>query len=217
MHDLGTGTIHCRLLLFFFFFPFDLVVYQEDHGILQLAVKNLVVLNLSCLPSMTASPTGPGVSLGSPATPQHRQQPSRIASGISTSVSTATQNDDINVHDVAPPVSPPSPKQDPTKQDDSHAAQCTRSSSKMAAYFGPGGRFRPFRLLREDLSNLGKRYVSDWTIFNQQIVASAVYIFFTNILPGMTFANDLFIQTGRSWGTIEIVFSTGLCGIIFSV
>ncbi|KEY68731.1 hypothetical protein S7711_00603 [Stachybotrys chartarum IBT 7711] len=166
---------------------------------------------------MTASPTGPGISLESPATPQHRPQPSRVASGISTSVSTATQNDDINVHGVAPPVSPPSPKQDPTEQDGSHAAQYTRPSSKMAAYFGPGGRFRPFRLLREDLSNLGKRYVSDWTIFNQQIVASAVYIFFTNILPGMTFANDLFIQTGRSWGTIEIVFSTGLCGIIFSV
>jgi hypothetical protein len=89
--------------------------------------------------------------------------------------------------------------------------------SKWTAYLGPGGRFRPFRLLAEDASNIKKRYISDWTLFNQQIMASAIYIFFTNILPGMTFANDLFIQTGKSWGTIEIIFSTGLCGLIFSV
>ncbi|KAH7316529.1 hypothetical protein B0I35DRAFT_451529 [Stachybotrys elegans] len=86
-----------------------------------------------------------------------------------------------------------------------------------AAYFGPGGRFRPFRLLSEDVSSIKKRYVSDWALFNQQVMASAVYIFFTNILPGMTFANDLFIQTGKSWGTIEIIFSTGFCGLVFSI
>lgn len=76
---------------------------------------------------------------------------------------------------------------------------------------------RPLRLLREDLANLRRRYVSDWTTFNQLIVASAVYIFFTNLLPGITFASDLYVLTGKSWGTIEVVFSTGLCGVIFSV
>lgn len=60
------------------------------------------------------------------------------------------------------------------------------------------------------------RYFSDWTVFNQQVVASTVYIFFTNLLPGITFASDLYSLTGKSWGTIEIVFSTGLCGIIFA-
>ena len=82
---------------------------------------------------------------------------------------------------------------------------------------GAKGKLRPFRLLREDVQNIAKRYASDWTLFNQQVVASAVYIFFTNILPGITFASDLFVQTGQSWGTIEIVFSTGLCGLIFAV
>lgn len=80
-----------------------------------------------------------------------------------------------------------------------------------------GGRLRPFRLLRQDLQNLGKRYVSDWTVFNQLVFASAVYVFFTNLLPGITFASDLFVLTGQNWGTIEVVFSTGLCGIIFSL
>jgi hypothetical protein len=80
-----------------------------------------------------------------------------------------------------------------------------------------GGPLRPFRLLRQDLRNLGKRYISDWTVFNQLVFASAVYVFFTNLLPGITFASDLFVLTGQNWGTIEVVLSTGLCGVIFSM
>jgi len=75
----------------------------------------------------------------------------------------------------------------------------------------------PFRLLRQDYQNLRIRYISDWKLFNQLIFASAVYVFFTNLLPGITFASDLYVLTGKSWGTIEVVFSTGLCGLIFSL
>lgn len=59
--------------------------------------------------------------------------------------------------------------------------------------------------------------MSDWTVFNQLIFASAVYVFFTNLLPGITFASDLYVLTGQNWGTIEVVFSTGICGIIFAL
>ncbi|KAF2763511.1 hypothetical protein EJ05DRAFT_41748 [Pseudovirgaria hyperparasitica] len=90
-------------------------------------------------------------------------------------------------------------------------------TAKVAASFRLNGALRPFRLLQQDLQNLPKRYVSDWTIFNQMIFASAVYVFFTNLLPGITFASDLYNLTGENWGTIEVVLSTGLCGIIFSV
>ena len=83
--------------------------------------------------------------------------------------------------------------------------------------FGKGGSLRPFRLLKQDASNMPKRYLSDWTVFNQLIFASAIYVFFTNLLPGITFASDLYVLTGKSWGTIEVVFSTGLCGVIFSL
>lgn len=88
---------------------------------------------------------------------------------------------------------------------------------RVKSYFGPEGNLRPFRLLKHDLVNMKGRYMSDWAVFNQQVVASSVYIFFTNILPGITFASDLYSLTGQSWGTIEIVFSTGLCGIIFAL
>lgn len=76
---------------------------------------------------------------------------------------------------------------------------------------------RPFRLITADIRSLRQRYASDWTTFNQLIFASAVYVFFTNLLPGITFASDLYVLTGKSWGTIEVVLSTGLCGIVFAM
>lgn len=76
---------------------------------------------------------------------------------------------------------------------------------------------RPFRLITADIRSLRQRYASDWTNFNQLIFASAVYVFFTNLLPGITFASDLYVLTGESWGTIEVVLSTGLCGIVFAL
>lgn len=85
------------------------------------------------------------------------------------------------------------------------------------ALFSKGGALEPFRLLQQDVRNIRERYISDWTLFNQLVFASAVYIFFTNILPGITFASDLHVLTGETWGTIEVVFSTGLCGIIFAL
>lgn len=98
-----------------------------------------------------------------------------------------------------------------------HDSTLPNSSRHSSNYFGVGGKLRPFRLLREDIVNLRSRYASDWLVFNQQVIASSVYIFFTNILPGITFASDLYVLTGKSWGTIEVVFSTGLCGLIFSL
>lgn len=76
---------------------------------------------------------------------------------------------------------------------------------------------RPFRLITADIRSLRQRYASDWTTFNQLIFASAVYVFFTNLLPGITFASDLYVLTGKSWGTIEVVLSTGLCGVVFAL
>ncbi|OJJ48348.1 hypothetical protein ASPZODRAFT_1570089 [Penicilliopsis zonata CBS 506.65] len=80
-----------------------------------------------------------------------------------------------------------------------------------------GGRLRPFRLVKQDILGLRRRWLSDWQVFNQLIIASAVYVFFTNLLPGITFASDLYVSTGKNWGTIEVVLSTGLCGTIFSL
>ncbi|KAL2833150.1 hypothetical protein BJY01DRAFT_225429 [Aspergillus pseudoustus] len=109
-----------------------------------------------------------------------------------------------------------------TERDDAHSI-ITPSKHTPKAFralketVSPGGPLRPFRLIKQDILNLRRRYASDWTIFNQLIFASAVYVLFTNLLPGITFASDLYVLTGRSYGAIEVVFSTGLCGVIFSL
>lgn len=82
--------------------------------------------------------------------------------------------------------------------------------------FRGDGALRPLRLLKSDLKGRPRLYRTDW-FFNQLILASAVYVFFTNLLPGITFASDLFALTGGNYGTIEVVFSTGICGIIFAL
>lgn len=88
---------------------------------------------------------------------------------------------------------------------------------RLRRLFSNGQLLHPGRLLGIDLQSLTKRYASDWTLFNQQIFASAVYVFFTNLLPGITFASDLYVLTGQQWGTVEVVLSTGLCGIAFAL
>ena len=112
--------------------------------------------------------------------------------------------------------------QEETREDGDHSSirpskHTPKSIQIIKGSIASGGPLRPFRLLRLDFQNLGKRYISDWTVFNQLVFASAVYVFFTNLLPGITFASDLYVLTDQNWGTIEVVFSTGLCGLIFSL
>lgn len=90
-------------------------------------------------------------------------------------------------------------------------------AQKSRVAFSKDGSLRPFRLLRQDVHGLARRYVSDWTVFNQLILASAVFVFFTNLLPGITFASDLYELTGKNYGSIEVVLSTGLCSVIFAL
>ena len=117
--------------------------------------------------------------------------------------------DESHVHAAEPPAEA-QPRDLP---DDDDAAL---PASRRTTLFKPGGALRPFRLLIVDAANLRRRWASDW-FFNQLVLASAVYLFFTNLLPGITFASDLYAQTGRNYGAIEVVFSTGLCGCIFAL
>ncbi len=119
------------------------------------------------------------------------------------------------------PLSSPSPIQDhpvaiDTPGNSNHDTQ-RNFIQRLSSPFRRKGPLQPFRLLRQDLRNLTQRYTSDWTVFNQLVLASAVYVFFTNLLPGITFASDLYELTGKNWGSVEIVLSTGLCGVIFAV
>lgn len=110
------------------------------------------------------------------------------------------------------PEPPPDKKPSPHHDDDDEP----RGRYHIKTLFNPDGALRPFRLLKSDVRARAPLWFTDWH-FNQLILASAVYLFFTNLLPGITFASDLFVRTGAHYGTIEVVFSTGLCGLIFSL
>ncbi|EPS37828.1 hypothetical protein H072_8499 [Dactylellina haptotyla CBS 200.50] len=111
---------------------------------------------------------------------------------------------------------PSSPPTDEEMQSPSNELEARPGRRKIAAMFQPNGLLRPFRLMKKEFRARVAIYHTDWH-FNQLILASAIFLFFTNLLPGITFASDLDALTGSNYGTIEVVFSTGLCGIIFAL
>lgn len=48
-------------------------------------------------------------------------------------------------------------------------------------FVGTDATLRPCRLLTQDLSKFIQRWPSDWTTFNSVVLASSVFIFFTNV------------------------------------
>lgn len=144
-------------------------------------------------------------------------------SDTSSSSGLGTQN--LQEQDITASSKSPNPRDSKMNSENEFQENAETVSSRtktpftqtLKKHFSPAGKLRPFRLLKQDVRNIKSRYLSDWTTFNQLVFASAVYVFFTNILPGITFASDLYVLTGMAWGTIEVVFSTGLCGIIFAL
>lgn len=91
-------------------------------------------------------------------------------------------------------------------------------STKLRSLFSNDGRLRPGRLLKDDIAGYLHRIKSDWTTLHHHplLLSSLVYIFFANLFPALTFANDLYARTGMNWGPI-VMFSTGLCGTVHSL
>ncbi|KAK6542649.1 hypothetical protein TWF694_006592 [Orbilia ellipsospora] len=111
---------------------------------------------------------------------------------------------------------PSAPPTDEEMQSSSNEPEARSKKQTIASLFNPNGVLRPFRLMKKEFRARSAIYHTDWH-FNQLIFASAVFVFFTNLLPGITFASDLDALTGSNYGTIEVVFSTGLCGVIFAL
>ncbi|KAJ3416594.1 hypothetical protein HDV05_000876 [Chytridiales sp. JEL 0842] len=81
---------------------------------------------------------------------------------------------------------------------------------------------RPVKVLQE-LRSRAIIYHRDFTdAFSSRsnfakTLAASVYTFFTSIGPGITFSSYLFNSTGALYGVPEVLLSTSLCGIIFSL
>ena len=75
----------------------------------------------------------------------------------------------------------------------------------------------PFRGIVDDFNRRIPHYVSDWLDgWNLKLLAAVFFIFFTSIGPAVTFAVLLQKET-KSIGVIEVLLSSALSGIIFSI
>ncbi|ODV82813.1 hypothetical protein CANARDRAFT_215023 [[Candida] arabinofermentans NRRL YB-2248] len=52
---------------------------------------------------------------------------------------------------------------------------------------------------------------------NYRVIPSTIYVFFTNLLPAIAFAQDMFDHTKNSYGVNEILASSAMGGIVFGI
>ena len=61
-------------------------------------------------------------------------------------------------------------------------------------------------------------YVSDFTdAYNYRVIPSVVFIFFTNLLPAIAFAQDMFDKTNNLYGVNEVLLSSAMAGVAFGL
>ncbi|KAG7666301.1 uncharacterized protein J8A68_000172 [[Candida] subhashii] len=61
-------------------------------------------------------------------------------------------------------------------------------------------------------------YKSDFKdAFNYRVIPSTIFIFFTNLLPAIAFAQDMFDKTNHAYGVNEVLLSSGLAGVVFGL
>lgn len=61
-------------------------------------------------------------------------------------------------------------------------------------------------------------YKSDFTdAYNYRVVPLVVFIFFTNLLPAIAFAQDMFDRTDNSYGVNEVLLSSAMAGVVFGL
>lgn len=61
-------------------------------------------------------------------------------------------------------------------------------------------------------------YSSDFSgAYNYRVVPSVIFIFFTNLLPAIAFAQDMFDRTDNSYGVNEVLMSSAIGGVVFGL
>jgi hypothetical protein len=78
---------------------------------------------------------------------------------------------------------------------------------------------RPFASgIKSDLSKRIPLYYDDWIAgWNPRVLAATLLIYFASIGPGITFASQLNRTTDGALGASEVIFSTAISGIIYSI
>ena len=76
----------------------------------------------------------------------------------------------------------------------------------------------PLSGILDDFKKRGHLYLNDFTdFFNLKVLASILFMFFTSIGPAVTFASLLQTKTDDSIGAVEVMLSTAITGVMWSI
>ncbi|MCJ1468604.1 hypothetical protein MMC07_007233 [Pseudocyphellaria aurata] len=77
---------------------------------------------------------------------------------------------------------------------------------------------RLFRGMIDDARRRAPFYWSDWRdAWDYRVVPATVYMYFANILPALAFSLDMFAKTDMSFGVNEVLLSSVLGSVLFSI
>ncbi len=75
-----------------------------------------------------------------------------------------------------------------------------------------------FSGMRNDIKRRAPFYWSDWKdAWDYRVVPATVYMYFCNILPALAFSLDMFAKTNQSFGVNEVLLSSVLASVVFSL
>lgn len=76
----------------------------------------------------------------------------------------------------------------------------------------------PFSGMSKDIKGRLPYYVSDWTdAWNYRVVPATVFMYFANLLPAISFAQDMFDKTDNAYGVNEVLLASAIGGIVFGI
>ncbi|KAK4453643.1 HCO3 transporter family-domain-containing protein [Podospora aff. communis PSN243] len=82
----------------------------------------------------------------------------------------------------------------------------------------PWWKVRLFRGMVNDVRRRAPYYWSDWAdAWDYRVVPATVYMYFANILPALAFSLDMFHKTDMQFGVNEVLLSSVLGAVVFSV
>ncbi|POR39593.1 Uncharacterized protein TPAR_00233 [Tolypocladium paradoxum] len=82
----------------------------------------------------------------------------------------------------------------------------------------PWWKIHLFRGIINDVRRRTPYYGSDWLdAWDYRVVPATVYMYFANILPALAFSLDMFQKTGSNYGVSEVLLSSVLGAVVFSI
>lgn len=87
----------------------------------------------------------------------------------------------------------------------------------------------PLSAARRHVGRLGRGIINDFRArlpyyrsdfadaYNYRVVPLIVYVFFTNLLPAIAFAQDMFDRTSNAYGVNEVLLSLAMAGVVFGL